>query len=150
MLPGDKESLADYYAEELRSVITEHGPADRFLVAAPPVPRSFKGWDGKAGFDGAVVTLTWCLWLKVRGQRMPLQPDKDPASVIFSLGWGATHMSLPFAAAVPATIPSAEPPKPVRGSEVAELITKLGELRDAGVLSEEEFQAKKAELLSRL
>jgi hypothetical protein len=29
-------------------------------------------------------------------------------------------------------------------------MTKLVELRDAGVLSEEEFQAKKAELLSRL
>ncbi|MFC7105344.1 SHOCT domain-containing protein [Nonomuraea rubra] len=37
-----------------------------------------------------------------------------------------------------------------RGIQVAELIAKLGELRDAGVLSEEEFQAKKAELLSRL
>ncbi|MEV0997591.1 SHOCT domain-containing protein [Nonomuraea sp. NPDC050202] len=37
-----------------------------------------------------------------------------------------------------------------RGIQVAELMTKLVELRDAGVLSEEEFQAKKAELLSRL
>ncbi|MEU4231741.1 SHOCT domain-containing protein [Nonomuraea sp. NPDC026600] len=30
------------------------------------------------------------------------------------------------------------------------MILKLGELRDAGLLSEEEFQAKKAELLSRM
>ncbi|MFC5831726.1 SHOCT domain-containing protein [Nonomuraea insulae] len=49
-----------------------------------------------------------------------------------------------------ATILASAPPKPVRGSEVAELIARLGELRDAGVLSEEEFPAKKAELLSRL
>ncbi|MFI6300055.1 SHOCT domain-containing protein [Nonomuraea sp. NPDC050790] len=29
-------------------------------------------------------------------------------------------------------------------------MAKLGELRDAGLLSPEEFQAKKAELLSRM
>ena len=34
--------------------------------------------------------------------------------------------------------------------EVMEQIRKLGELRDEGVLTEEEFQAKKAELLARL
>jgi hypothetical protein len=70
---------------------------------------------------------------------------KDAASVTFSLGWGA-----PFAAAVLAAIPSPGRCLPVaRGIQVAELMTKLVELRDAGVLSEE-FQAKKAELLSRL
>jgi uncharacterized membrane protein YeaQ/YmgE (transglycosylase-associated protein family) len=34
--------------------------------------------------------------------------------------------------------------------EVMDQIRKLGELRDEGILTEEEFQAKKAELLSRL
>jgi uncharacterized membrane protein YeaQ/YmgE (transglycosylase-associated protein family) len=34
--------------------------------------------------------------------------------------------------------------------EVMEQIRKLGELRDEGILSDEEFQAKKAELLARL
>jgi uncharacterized membrane protein YeaQ/YmgE (transglycosylase-associated protein family) len=34
--------------------------------------------------------------------------------------------------------------------QVMDQIRKLGELRDEGVLSEDEFQAKKAELLSRL
>jgi uncharacterized membrane protein YeaQ/YmgE (transglycosylase-associated protein family) len=34
--------------------------------------------------------------------------------------------------------------------EVTEQIRKLGELHDEGVLTDEEFQAKKAELLSRL
>jgi hypothetical protein len=89
--------------------------------------------------------------------------------VVFGLGWGAIHKSLPFAAAVLAAIPAEEPPSlpaPARsiasgtseasgisgasGAEVAELIAKLGELRDAGVLTEEEFQAKKTELLFRL
>lgn len=34
--------------------------------------------------------------------------------------------------------------------DVTEQLRKLGELRDQGVLTDEEFQAKKAELLSRL
>lgn len=43
----------------------------------------------------------------------------------------------------------APPPQP-SGHTIAEQIEKLGELRDKGVLSEEEFQAKKAELLQRM
>lgn len=41
---------------------------------------------------------------------------------------------------------SAPPPQP----DVMDQIRKLGELRDAGILSEDEFSAKKAELLGRL
>lgn len=200
VLPADKETLADYYAQELRSAVTERGPTGRFLVDPPPVPRAFKAWDGAATFDGETVTFTW-FWsgastakyatgdqryelaelegvewhapegasgsmrLKVRGRRMPLDPNKDPASVVFSLGYGATHQSLPFAAAVLAALGSSggsgtpeaieaskspEAPAAPRWNEVTELIARLGELRDAGVLSEEEFQAKKTELLSRL
>lgn len=40
-------------------------------------------------------------------------------------------------------------PAPSAGDPVA-LLARLGELRDAGVLSDEEFAAKKAELLSRM
>jgi len=47
----------------------------------------------------------------------------------------------PQSQAVPA--PTAEP-------DVADQITKLAELRDAGIVSEEEFQTKKAELLKRM
>ncbi|WP_220447216.1 DUF4429 domain-containing protein [Nonomuraea deserti] len=186
VLPADKESLADYYADELRSALTDRGPAARFLVAAPEPPRTFKGWDGAAAFDGDTITLTWfwsgatsakyaagdqrytpadlegvdwhapdgasgCLRLRVRGRRPPPEPDKDPAAVVFGLGWGATHKSLPFAAAVLAAIPAPEPKAlPSAVSDVAGLIAKLGELRDAGLLTEEEFRVKKAELLSRI
>ncbi|MGP3935862.1 DUF4429 domain-containing protein [Nonomuraea sp. KM88] len=190
VLPADKESLADYYADELRSVLTDRGPATRFLVSPPEPPRAFKGWDGAAAFDGETVTLTWfwsgatsakyaagdqrytpadlegvdwhtpdggsgCLRLRVRGRRPPPEPDKDPAAVVFGLGWGATHKSLPFAAAVLAAIPAPEPVPAVKTlpwavADVAGLIVKLGELRDAGLLTEEEFRVKKAELLSRI
>lgn len=46
-----------------------------------------------------------------------------------------------------ATTPSAPPPGE---PDVIDQIRRLGELRDAGVLSSEEFEAKKAELLGRL
>ncbi|MFI6391910.1 DUF4429 domain-containing protein [Nonomuraea sp. NPDC050547] len=188
VLPAGKETLADYYADELRSAITSREPAERFLVAAPPVPRGFKAWDGAATFDGEHVTFTWfwsgastakysagdqrfrvadlegvewhapvrasgSLRLKVRDRVAPSDPNDDPASVVFGLGWGVTHKSLPFAAAVLAAIPAGGP-KPLSprhtAAEITELIAKLGELRDAGLLSPEEFQAKKAELLSRM
>lgn len=44
------------------------------------------------------------------------------------------------------------PPSPAAApqEDVMEQLTKLGQLREAGVLSEEEFAAKKAELLGRL
>lgn len=111
------------------------------------------------------------LRLKVRGRPMPPSADKDPASVVFGMGYGLVHESLPFAAAVLAAIraaspagpalgaaadarplPRAEPESrpPASGAELADLVRKLGELRDAGLLTEEEFQAKKAELLSRM
>jgi hypothetical protein len=41
-------------------------------------------------------------------------------------------------------------PPPGPGPSPVEAIRQLGELRDAGLLSEEEFQAKKTELLGRI
>jgi membrane protein YdbS with pleckstrin-like domain len=41
-------------------------------------------------------------------------------------------------------------PPPASTPSITDQIEKLGELRDKGVLSEEEFQAKKAELLQRM
>lgn len=45
---------------------------------------------------------------------------------------------------------SASAPAAASGPDVMEQLKKLGELRDAGVLTPEEFDAKKADLLSRL
>lgn len=53
----------------------------------------------------------------------------------------------------PPTVPATPaPPPPVSGSspDVMTQLKSLGELRDAGVLTEEEFAAKKAELLKRV
>ncbi|MFV6028010.1 DUF4429 domain-containing protein [Streptomyces sp. NPDC056264] len=205
VLPADRETLAEYYRDELRGAVGpgtgaaysddladggEVTPADRFLVAPPQGPQSFKAYDGKASFDGqSEVSFRWSwtgassekwkagdqffhvrdlcgvewrspdvldghLRLVPRGgePRAP-QPDRDPASVVFGLGYGPVHLSLPFAAAVLAAIRTSDR-VPARTAAapgaVAERIRHLGELHQAGLVTDEEFSAKKAELLAEL
>ncbi|WP_344629549.1 DUF4429 domain-containing protein [Streptomyces glaucosporus] len=96
------------------------------------------------------------------------EPDQDPAAVVFGLGYGLVHESLPLAASVleavraagadPGTagavaVPRAEPPAaPVRPApgDIADRIRHLGELHEAGLLTDDEFSTKKAELLAEL
>ncbi|MGX4692430.1 DUF4429 domain-containing protein [Streptomyces sp. JNUCC 63] len=195
VLPAEREALAEYYADELRARLTESGPADRHLVAAPAAPLRFKAYDGKASFDGTAVRFRWswtgassAKW-KAGDQSFPVaelggvewrspevfeghlrllpreagaatavqppQPDQDPAAVVFGLGYGPVHESLPFAAAVLAAVRSASPPTPVTvprrdPADIAERIRHLGELHQAGLVTDEEFSVKKAQLLAEL
>ncbi|NJP13768.1 DUF4429 domain-containing protein [Streptomyces sp. WAC00469] len=199
VLPAERETLAEYYADELRARITDTGPAERFLVAAPQPPLQFKAYDGKASFDGRVVRFRWSwtgastekwkagdqcfavsdltgvewrspelfeghlrlLRRKTAGPQQdagqPPQPDQDPAAVVFGLGYGPVHESLPFAAAVLAAVQQAGPaqPAPVAAprrdpADIADRIRHLGELHQAGLVTDEEFSTKKAELLAEL
>ncbi|WP_318211012.1 DUF4429 domain-containing protein [Streptomyces sp. SJL17-1] len=206
VLPADRETLAEYYRDELRAVLGpgtagavysdgppdggDVTPADRFLVAPPQGPQSFKAYDGKAGFDGqSEVSFRWSWtgassekwkagdqFFHVRdlcgvewrspdvldghlrliprgGEPRASQPDRDPGSVVFGLGYGPVHLSLPFAAAVLAAIRTSDR-VPARTAAapgvVAERIRHLGELHQAGLVTDEEFSAKKAELLAEL
>ncbi|MFF5502025.1 DUF4429 domain-containing protein [Streptomyces roseolus] len=93
------------------------------------------------------------------GAPRPERPDHDPASVVFGLGYGPVHDSLPFAAAVLAAI-RAKDRAPVPAGvltaahgdpgAIAERIRHLGELHRAGLVTDEEFAAKKTELLAEL
>ncbi len=191
VLPADRETLAEYYADELKGQLGESGPADRFLVAAPEPPRSFKAYDGKASFDGRTVSFRWFwtgassakwkagdqsfaisdltgvewrspevfegyLRLLRRGVDAPAQADHDPAAVVFGLGYGPVHESLPFAASVLAAVRSAGPAVPAAvaprrdPADIAERIRHLGELHQAGLVTDEEFSVKKAQLLAEL
>ncbi|MFV0136226.1 DUF4429 domain-containing protein [Streptomyces sp. HMX87] len=198
VLPADKGTLAEYYADELRARLTGDGPAERHLVSAPEPPLHFKAYDGKASFDGTSVSFRWfwtgassAKWkagdqtfavadlsgLEWRSPEVfegylrlqcrdatgpaPAQADQDPASVVFGLGYGAVHESLPFAAAVLAALRQAEPVAvpvtvPVTAgprrdpADIAERIRHLGELHQAGLVTDEEFSSKKAELLAEL
>jgi hypothetical protein len=58
--------------------------------------------------------------------------------------------SAPAPAPTPAAAPAATPMAAAPGANIPEQIKKLAELRDMGVLTSEEFEAKKKELLSRL
>ncbi|MFJ9909041.1 DUF4429 domain-containing protein [Streptomyces sp. NPDC101152] len=190
VLPSERETLAEYYADELKSALSgEDGPADRYLVAAPEAPRQFKAYDAKASFDGRTVNFRW-FWTgassakwKAGDQRFPVaelngvewrspeafeghlrllrregtapaQPDQDPAAVVFGLGYGPVHESLPFAAAVLAAIRTCGPVPSVPArrdpADIAERIRHLGELHQAGLVTDAEFSTKKAELLAEL
>ncbi|MBP5863981.1 DUF4429 domain-containing protein [Streptomyces scabiei] len=196
VLPAERETLAEYYADELRARLTGSGPADRFLVAAPEVPLQFKAYDGKASFDGRSVSFRW-FWTGASSAKwkagdqsfpvsalsgvewrspelfegylrllrrdangeQPAQPDHDPAAVVFGLGYGPVHESLPFAAAVlaAARTGSAGPVEPATAAaprrdpaDIADRIRHLGELHEAGLVTDEEFSVKKAELLAEL
>ncbi|MFE5872722.1 DUF4429 domain-containing protein [Streptomyces roseifaciens] len=88
----------------------------------------------------------------------PGQADQDPAAVVFGMGYGLIHESLPFAAAVLQAVRAASPASP--GARVpaarpdpggiADRIRHLGALHDAGLLTDDEFSAKKAQLLAEL
>ncbi|MFE6171866.1 DUF4429 domain-containing protein [Streptomyces sp. NPDC056464] len=194
VLPAERETLAEYYADELRGQLTESGPAEDFLVGAPDVPLQFKAYDAKASFDGNTVRFRWFwtgasstkwkagdqsfpvaelsgvewrspevfeghlrLMRRDSADAQPAQADLDPAAVVFGLGYGPVHESLPFAAAVLAAVrksgPAAAMPAgaPRRDpADIAERIRHLGELHEAGLVTDEEFSSKKAELLAQL
>ncbi|WP_345660096.1 DUF4429 domain-containing protein [Streptomyces venetus] len=194
VLPAEREVLAEYYADELRGLLTESGPAERFLVEPPKGPLSFKAYDGKASFDGRTVNFRW-FWTGASSAKWKAgdqtfgvgeltgvewrspevfeghlrllrrdgaddsaaQADQDPAAVVFGLGYGPVHESLPFAAAVLAAARASSPVAAVPAAaarrdpaDIAERIRHLGELHQAGLVTDEEFSVKKAELLAEL
>lgn len=194
VLPAERETLAEYYGDELRAQLTESGPAEEFLVGAPEVPMHFKAYDAKASFDGNIVRFRW-FWTGASSAKwkagdqsfpvgelsgvewrspevfeghlrllrrdsadgQPAQADQDPAAVVFGLGYGPVHESLPFAAAVLSAVRRSGPVAAVPASaprrdpaDIAERIRHLGELHEAGLVTDEEFSSKKAELLAQL
>lgn len=85
--------------------------------------------------------------------------DQDPAAVLFGLGYGPVHESLPFAAAVLESVRRTQPapaaPALVSAgrrdpADIAERIHHLGELHRAGLVTDAEYSAKKAQLLAEL
>ncbi|MGP3632046.1 DUF4429 domain-containing protein [Streptomyces sp. 24-1644] len=227
VLPAERETLAEYYADELRALLGPDAaqPADRFMVAAPEAPMSFKAYDGRAGFDGDRISFRWSWtgassakwkagdqtfsvrelsgveWRSpeafdgylrlvprtgaadsalagpvdspgaayggaggaqgLRAAVRPTQADQDPAAVVFGLGYGPVHESLPFAAAVLESVrrrqtkPATAPVAPVVAgrrdpADIAERIRHLGELHQAGLVTDDEYGAKKAQLLAEL
>ncbi|MFZ3557349.1 DUF4429 domain-containing protein [Streptomyces sp. BH055] len=203
VLPAERETLGEYYADELRAKLSDHEDVrpESYLVAPPEAPRQFKAYDGKATFDGDSVAFRW-FWTgassakwKAGDKRFPVsdlsgvewrspelfeghlrllprdasgeepgQADQDPAAVVFGLGYGPVHESLPFAASVLAAVRASGPAPPQNGAlctvsvgagrrdpaDIADRIRHLGELHQAGLVTDAEFTSKKAELLAEL
>ncbi|MDB1087751.1 DUF4429 domain-containing protein [Streptomyces sp. ACA25] len=87
--------------------------------------------------------------------------DQNPAAVVFGLGYGLVHESLPLAASVLEAVQASEEdpcfphPDSVRDAradpaDIAERIRHLGDLHTAGLLTRDEFTEKKRELLAEL
>ncbi len=202
VLPAERETLAAYYADELRPLVfgTAGDAPDRYLVAAPEAPMQFKAYDGKAAFDGKTVSFRW-FWTGASSAKWkagdqsflisdlagvewrspelfegylrllhrdpsgaprsrPEGADQDPSSVVFGLGYGLVHESLPFAASVLGALKASPGPDDARvtvgaaahrdPADIADRIRHLGELHKAGLVTDEEFTAKKTQLLSEL
>ena len=63
-VPAERGGVAEYFADEVRDALSVAQvpvaePADRYLLAPPPVPVSANGQDGTGSFDGEVVRLEW-------------------------------------------------------------------------------------------
>ncbi len=190
VLPAERETLAEYYADELRARLKPHdGAAERFLVAAPEVPLRFKAYDGKASFDGRTVSFRW-FWTGASSAKWKAGDQSFPVADLNGVEWRSPRFSkviygccagprrrclltrirrlscsgwgmgpctspLPFAAAVLAAVrsvrTSAVVPAARRGpADIAERIRHLGELHQSGLVTDEEFAVKKAELLAEL
>ncbi|HZG05081.1 MAG TPA: DUF4429 domain-containing protein [Streptomyces sp.] len=104
-----------------------------------------------------------------RDDQPPEEADQDPAAVVFGLGYGLVHESLPLAASVLEAIRAAGPDPALEAAtaatarvngpvaqvrpapaDIADRIRHLGELHEAGLLTDDEFSTKKAELLAEL
>jgi hypothetical protein len=95
VLPDSSRTLAEFYRDELRGAIEaagRTGPPDRFLVAAPPVPRSFKAYDAKAFFDGHTVTFRW-FWTGASTAKWKSGDQSFPVAGLAGVDWRSPEMA---------------------------------------------------------
>lgn len=91
----------------------------------------------------------------VPGHAAPYPPAPAPAwgapPPAPAPAWGAPPQAPAPAWGAPAPAPAPAPAAPAQNAqEIMDLLRQLGELRDAGVISSADFEAKKADFLSRL
>ncbi|MFI9624558.1 DUF4429 domain-containing protein [Streptomyces sp. NPDC052042] len=88
VLPAESETLAEYYADELRALLGPDAsePADRFLIAAPEAPMRFKAYDGRAGFDGERVSFRW-FWTGASTAKWKAGDQTFPVAELSGVEW---------------------------------------------------------------
>ena len=89
--------------------------------------------------------------MKTIGLATMLLPDEAlPSLAVLLIMLTGLAGANPAAAQAAAAAAAAAAPKPPSSEDVIALIEKLGDLKAKGILSDEEFAAKKAELLAKL
>ncbi|WP_189541763.1 DUF4429 domain-containing protein [Streptomyces gelaticus] len=117
VLPAERETLAEYYADELRARLGPEAsePADRFLVAAPEAPMQFKAYDGRAGFDGDRVSFRW-FWTGASTAKWKAGDQTFPVTELSGVEWRSPEGFEGYLRLVPRGLESAVPgPDPAPG-----------------------------------
>ena len=82
-------------------------------------------------------------------QQVPLEPPRSGSGLVRQVGDGSSA-----ATAAPAATPATETSSPPAGREgidsLADTLERLGQLRDRGLITQEEFDSKKRQLLERM
>lgn len=107
-----------------------------------------QGGDTSLTFSSQYGTISVSSLPIISGQGMPPAPQTNFAQA--PVNEPVNQMPFEEAMNVEQPLPSMNSNQSQSSDEIVELITKIGQLRDAGVLSNDEFNAKKSELLSRL
>ena len=92
-------------------------------------------------------TLKRADWLAIPLQRAAAAPVVAPAPVVLPL---AVPAAQPAAVAAPAPAPAARPAAPAPADEIEQRLLTLKRLRERNLISEEEYQQKRREILQAL
>ncbi len=92
-------------------------------------------------------TLKRADWLAIPLQRAAAAPVAAPAPVVLPL---AVPAAQPAAVAAPAPAPAARPAAPASADEIEQRLLTLKRLRERNLISEEEYQQKRREILQAL
>lgn len=114
VLPADRETLAEYYADELRAALTEDAePPERYLVAPPEAPLHFKAYDGKASFDGKAVSFRW-FWTGASSTKWKAGDQSFPVTGLSGVEWRSPRSSRAICGCCGASPPPHSPRRPTR------------------------------------
>lgn len=114
VLPAERETLAEYYADELRGQLGEDDePAERFLVSPPEGPLQFKAYDGKATFDGKSVSFRW-FWTGASSAKWKAGDQSFPVADLSGVEWRSPRCSRVICGCCAVRPRPRSPPRPTR------------------------------------
>ena len=88
VLPAERETLAEYYADELRGALDRgrRSPPSASWWTPPEAPLHFKAYDGKASFDGDAVSFRW-FWTGASSAKWKAGDQTFPVAELSGVEW---------------------------------------------------------------